>query len=237
MLAIAIATAALLAFSATAEVATTKYDYGGREKYKHEYHGSYKPYYKHGAYEREHMRGDGGYEDYSYKPSYTSPYADREYREPRHDSHDEDHYDRDVYLEEKKVKRSAREGQFFGHGLGLGLGQLKKIGNSDARVHIHIFTGQGQAQDADQNQDQAQVADADSASQSDADSNAVLADQDQAQVADADSASQSDADSNAVLAAELENENLAVDFFGESETAGERETSPTTSTEPTREST
>merc|ERR1719245_105935 len=78
-----------------------KYDYGGREKYKHEYHGSYKPHYKHGAFESEHMRGDGGYEDYSHEPfyaspyadqeysreaSYESPYADREYREPRHDS-------------------------------------------------------------------------------------------------------------------------------------------------------
>jgi len=97
---LAIATAALLVFSATVEAATSKYDYGGREKYKHEYHGSYKPFYKHGAYESEHMRGDGGYEDYSYEPSYASPYADREYRDPRHDSHDEDQYDRDVYFEE-----------------------------------------------------------------------------------------------------------------------------------------
>jgi len=97
---LAIATAALLVFSATVEAATSKYDYGGREKYKHEYHGSYKPFYKHGAYESEHMRGDGGYEDYSYEPSYASPYADREYREPRDESHDEDHYDRDVYFEE-----------------------------------------------------------------------------------------------------------------------------------------
>jgi len=106
----AIATAALLALSATAEAATSKYDYGGREKYKH--HGSYKPYYKHGAYEREHMRGDSGYEDYSPEPSYASPYADqeysrealyespyadREYREPHHDSYDEDNYGRDAY--------------------------------------------------------------------------------------------------------------------------------------------
>jgi len=79
MFAIATATAALIAFSATAEAATSKYDYGGREKYKHEYRGSYKPYYKHGAYEREHMRGDSGYDDYNYEPSYASPYADQEY--------------------------------------------------------------------------------------------------------------------------------------------------------------
>merc|ERR1712117_748018 len=70
-----IATAALLAFSATVEAATSKYDCGGREKYKHEYHGSYKPYYKHGAYESEHMRGDGGYEDYSREDSYSRAMA------------------------------------------------------------------------------------------------------------------------------------------------------------------
>jgi len=204
---LAIATAALLAFSATVEAATSKYDYGGREKYKHEYHGSYKPYYKHGAYEREH-KYDSGHEaykmrDYHYEPSYESHYAEDDYREPHYDSYDEG-YGGDAYFEKpsyaydyspaKRYTRSVkdqmgvREGQFFGHGLGLGLGQLKKIGNSDARVHIHIFTGQGQGQAQD-------------------------ADQDQAQVADADSASQSDADSNAVLAAQLENENLAVDFL------------------------
>merc|ERR1712117_799219 len=85
MFAIATATAALLALSATAEAATSKNDYSGREKYKHEYHGSYKPYYKHGAYESEHIRGDSGYEDYSREDSYSRAMADREYREPRHD--------------------------------------------------------------------------------------------------------------------------------------------------------
>merc|ERR1719422_1081539 len=116
---LAIATAALLAFSVTVEAASSKYDYGGREKNKHEYHGSYKPYYKHGAYEREHMRrydhGHEAYEaeDYHYNPSYESHFADRDYREPHHDSYDEDHYGGDAYFEkpsyayEQRYKRSV----------------------------------------------------------------------------------------------------------------------------------
>merc|ERR1719422_2363797 len=109
---LAIATAALLAFSVTVEAASSKYDYGGREKYKHEHHGSYKPYYKHGAYEREHMRrydhGREAYEaeDYHYDPFYESHFADRDYREPHHDSYDEDHYGGNAYFEELSRKSS-----------------------------------------------------------------------------------------------------------------------------------
>merc|ERR1712117_895371 len=48
---LAIATAALLVLAANAEAAFVKYDYGGRESYKHEDSDSYKPSY-------EHKRGD-----------------------------------------------------------------------------------------------------------------------------------------------------------------------------------
>jgi len=115
MLAIAIATAALLAFSATAEAAITKYDYGGRESYKNE---DYDSYDLHGAYGSDYMRrydhGHEAYEaeDYHNDPFYESHFADRDYRDPHHDSYDEDHYSGDAYFEEpsfayaKRYKRS-----------------------------------------------------------------------------------------------------------------------------------
>merc|ERR1712117_29470 len=93
---LAIATAALIVFSMTAEAAFMKYDYGGREIYKHE-DDSYEPSY-------EHKRGD----DYP-EPSHKSHYADQYHGHkpsyeiqdyslrPHHDSYDEDHYGRYAY--------------------------------------------------------------------------------------------------------------------------------------------
>merc|ERR1712117_130561 len=93
---LAIATAALIVFSMTAEAAFMKYDYGGREIYKHE-DDSYEPSY-------EYKRGD----DYP-EPSHKSHYADQchghkpsyeiqDYSlRPHHDSYDEDHYGRYAY--------------------------------------------------------------------------------------------------------------------------------------------
>jgi len=90
---LAIVTAALLVLAANAEAAFVKYDYGGRESYKHEDYDSY-----------EHKRGD----DYP-EPSHKSHYADQYYghmpsyeiqdysHRPHHDSYDEDHYGRDAY--------------------------------------------------------------------------------------------------------------------------------------------
>merc|ERR1712117_1012284 len=79
---LAIATAALLALSATAEAATMKYDHGGRESYKLEDHGSYNQYvHDHGAYK-------------------TSNY--------HHDSYDEDHYGGDAYSEEQTYTYEPR---------------------------------------------------------------------------------------------------------------------------------
>jgi len=186
---LAIATAALIVLSATAQAAT-KYNYGHR--------GSYEPSYEHRVYGREYKYDNGHeayktndysyerhYDDQDYKPSYKRRYAGQAYREPHHGSYDEDHYGRDAYSEEpiydprksrptykqshelqsyRLKKRSAREGQVFGHGLGFG--QLKRIGNSDAKVQIHIFTGQAQ----DESLKEARIVDANSASQSDADS-------------------------------------------------------------------
>jgi len=118
MLAIAIATAALLAFSATAEAAITKYDYGGRESYKNE---DYDSYDLHGAYGSDYMRrydhGHEAYEaeDYHNDPFYESHFADRDYRDPHHDSYDEDHYSGDAYFEEpsfayaKRYKRAVQD--------------------------------------------------------------------------------------------------------------------------------
>merc|ERR1712117_193847 len=93
---LAIATAALIVFSMTAEAAFMKYDYGGREIYKHE-DDSYEPSY-------EYKRGD----DYP-EPSHKSHYADQYHGHkpsyeiqdyslrPHHDSYDEDHYGRYAY--------------------------------------------------------------------------------------------------------------------------------------------
>jgi len=184
MCAIATATAALLVLASTAEAAT-QYEYGGRDSYEHRVYGrEYKKFY--------------------HEPS-ERHYADQDYtREPHHDSYDEDNYGGDAYSEEqtythestlrksrpsykqsRRHTRSAREGQFFGHGLGLGLGHLKRIGNSDATVHIRIFTGQAQ----DDSEKQAQIVDADSASPSDAESE------------------DSDSDAN-----QIENTNIDLDF-------------------------
>jgi len=78
-----LATAILLVLSATAEAAITKYDYGGRGSYKHGYdHG-------HETYKTE---------DYHFEPSYESHFAERDYREPHHDSYDEG-YGGDAYSE------------------------------------------------------------------------------------------------------------------------------------------
>merc|ERR1719322_1627755 len=136
----------------------------------------------------------------SYEPSYKRRYAGQAYREPHHDSYDEDHYGRDAYSEEPtytyelqsrpsyRHKRAVRQGQIFGKGLGLG--QMKRIGNSDARVQIHIFTGQ------------AQEAENDAAQAQDADAHADAAQaQDQHQHADAAQAQHADADSRSAAAA------------------------------------
>merc|ERR1712154_633110 len=115
---LATATAALIVLATTAEGAFIKYDYGGRESYKHEDHDSY-----------EHKRGD-----YYSEPSHKSHYADQYYghkpsykiqdysHRPHHDSYDEDYYGGIAYSEEptytyeprksspaKRYKRSVQE--------------------------------------------------------------------------------------------------------------------------------
>jgi len=81
---LAIATAALLAFSATAEAAT-KYNYGSR--------GSHEPSYEHRVYGSE----------YRHEPSHDRHYADHDNRE-----RDEDYYGGDAYSEEQSHEpRSA----------------------------------------------------------------------------------------------------------------------------------
>merc|ERR1712117_21158 len=107
---LAIVTAALLVLAANAEAAFVKYDYGGRESYKHEDYDSYKPSY-------DHKRGD----DYS-EPSHKSHYADQYYGDkpsyevkdyshrPHHDSYDADNYGRDAYSYRSK-RSTDREGQ------------------------------------------------------------------------------------------------------------------------------
>jgi len=101
----AIATAALIVLSTTAEAAT-KYNYGGR--------GSYKPSYEHIVY-----GSDNGHEaykmsDYSHEPSYASyesHYADQEYSyDRRHDyrEHDEEDYGGDAYSEEPTYTHEPR---------------------------------------------------------------------------------------------------------------------------------
>jgi len=130
-----LATAALLVLAATAEAATSKNYYGGRESYKHKDHDSPEPSYDlHGVYGSEYMRSyDHGHEayetkDYHHEPLYESHFADRSYREPHHDSYDEG-YGGDSYSEEltytyeskqpsyeqstyRRSKRSERDGQF-----------------------------------------------------------------------------------------------------------------------------
>merc|ERR1712117_634248 len=105
---LAIATAALLALSATVEASISKYDYGGRESYKHE------DYDLHGAYGSEYMRrydhGHEAYEaeDYHFGPSYESRFSDRDYREPHHDGYDEG-YSGDAYSEVYEVTPSYEQ--------------------------------------------------------------------------------------------------------------------------------
>jgi len=93
---LAIVTAALLVLAANAEAAFVKYDYGGRESYKHEDYDSY-----------EHRSGD-----YYPEPSHKSHYADQYYghkpsyevkdysHRPHHDSYEEDYDGGDAYSEE-----------------------------------------------------------------------------------------------------------------------------------------
>merc|ERR1719323_2937503 len=96
--------------------AAYKYDYGGREIYKHEDYDSYEPSY-------EYKRGD----DYP-EPSHKSHYADQyqghkpsyeiqDYSlRPHHDSYDEDHYgrkrgaDKDDDEEDGKDKKGDKDG-------------------------------------------------------------------------------------------------------------------------------
>jgi len=85
MLAIAIATAALLAFSATVEADTIKYAYGGRDGYRHDDRGSYVPSYKHRASGRgyKYESGHEAYKmrDYDHEPPYERHYATRSRRD------------------------------------------------------------------------------------------------------------------------------------------------------------
>merc|ERR1711879_470009 len=95
---LAIVTAALIVLATTAEAAISKYDYGGRERHKHYDDGSYEPKrYDHGSYKPS-FESHYADQENSHGPSY---YADRDYREPHHDSYDEDHYGGDAYLGEQ----------------------------------------------------------------------------------------------------------------------------------------
>jgi len=80
---LAIATAALIVLATTAEAATSKYDYGGRDSYKMNDYLHYEPSF-----------------ESHYAEQHYSRLAENDYREPHHDSYDEEHYGGDAYSEE-----------------------------------------------------------------------------------------------------------------------------------------